>query len=71
MIAVIILLSTGIVLYEIAVLVVGYLDLGLLGDVVSFFWIVGLTNSYNFMDGLDSLAAGVAVIASLFFMIIT
>jgi UDP-N-acetylmuramyl pentapeptide phosphotransferase/UDP-N-acetylglucosamine-1-phosphate transferase len=27
-------------------------------------WIVGLTNAYNFMDGIDGLAAGQAVIAA-------
>jgi len=37
---------------------VGVLEIPLL-----FLWIVGLTNAYNFIDGLDGLAAGVAVIA--------
>ena len=71
MIAVAIVLSLGITLDEIAIPVVGYVDLGVVGYVISFFWILGLTNSYNFMDGLDGLAGGVAVIAGLFFMIIT
>jgi len=34
-------------------------------------WILGLTNAYNFMDGLDGLAAATAVIAALFLAIIT
>ena len=71
MVAVAIVLSLGITLDEIAIPVVGYVDLGVVGYVISFFWILGLTNSYNFMDGLDGLAGGVAVIAGLFFMIIT
>jgi len=71
MIAVAIVLSLGITLDEIAIPVVGYVDLGVVGYVISFFWILGLTNSYNFMDGLDGLAGGVAIIAGLFFMIIT
>jgi len=31
---------------------------------LTFFWIVGLTNAYNFMDGIDGLAAGQAIIAA-------
>lgn len=34
-------------------------------------WVLGLTNSYNFMDGLDGLAAGTAVIAALFLSLIS
>jgi UDP-N-acetylmuramyl pentapeptide phosphotransferase/UDP-N-acetylglucosamine-1-phosphate transferase len=29
------------------------------------FWIVGLTNAYNFMDGIDGIAGGQAVVAGL------
>ena len=32
---------------------------------VAFFWLVGMTNAYNFMDGVDGMAAGVAVVAGL------
>ena len=71
MIAVVIVLSLGITLDEIAIPVVGYVDLGVVGYVISFFWILGLTNSFNFMDGLDGLAGGVTAIAGLFFLIIT
>lgn len=31
------------------------------------FWVVGMINAINFLDGLDGLAAGVCLIASLFF----
>lgn len=30
-------------------------------------WLLGLTNAYNFMDGLDGIAASTAVVASVFF----
>ena len=70
-IAIVIVLYLGILLDVIAIPVVGYVQLGFLGYVVSFFWILGLTNAYNFMDGLDGLAGGVAVIVSFFFLIIT
>jgi UDP-GlcNAc:undecaprenyl-phosphate GlcNAc-1-phosphate transferase len=33
-------------------------------------WLVGLTNAFNFMDGLDGLAGGVAVIAGLFLCVV-
>lgn len=37
----------------------------------TFIWIFGLTNAYNFMDGLDGMAATTGVIASAFFAYIT
>lgn len=36
--------------------------LGLLAWPVTLVWIVGLTNAFNFIDGIDGLAAGIAVI---------
>jgi UDP-GlcNAc:undecaprenyl-phosphate GlcNAc-1-phosphate transferase len=38
--------------------------LGPLGVVLTLVWIVGLTNAFNLMDGLDGLAAGLAIIAA-------
>lgn len=38
----------------------GVLHLGVVGIVITFLWIVGLTNAYNFMDGIDGIAGGVA-----------
>jgi UDP-N-acetylmuramyl pentapeptide phosphotransferase/UDP-N-acetylglucosamine-1-phosphate transferase len=43
----------------------GSLHLGLLGLPITFLWIVGLTNAYNFMDGIDGIAGGQAVVAGL------
>ena len=42
---------------------VGQLHLGWLGLPITFLWITGLTNAYNFMDGMDGLAGGQAVVA--------
>lgn len=70
-IAVGIVLATGIVVDHLALPGVGYLQLGVWGYVISFFWILGLTNAVNFMDGIDGLVAGCTVIATLFFMIIS
>lgn len=46
----------------------GELHLGLLGILITFLWIVGLTNAYNFMDGIDGMAGGVALSAGLGWM---
>lgn len=39
----------------------GELQLGVVGIVITFLWILGLTNAYNFMDGIDGIAGGVAL----------
>jgi UDP-N-acetylmuramyl pentapeptide phosphotransferase/UDP-N-acetylglucosamine-1-phosphate transferase len=46
------------------------IPLGRLGLLLTFFWIVGLTNAYNFMDGIDGIAGGQAVIAGIGWFII-
>ncbi len=38
---------------------------GLLGIMITVFWIVGVTNAVNLIDGMDGLATGVALIMSL------
>ncbi|MFH1476674.1 MAG: glycosyltransferase family 4 protein [Verrucomicrobiota bacterium] len=43
----------------------GGVSLGLFGALLTFLWIVGLTNAYNFMDGIDGIAGGQAVAAGL------
>lgn len=42
----------------------GILNLGWFGIPITFFWILGLINAYNFMDGIDGLAGGVALAAA-------
>jgi len=49
----------------------GEIDLGPLGIVITFLWIIGMINAYNFMDGIDGMAGGVAVIAGLGWMILS
>ena len=39
------------------------LGLGLLALPITVLWIVGVTNAYNLIDGLDGLATGIAVVA--------
>lgn len=40
----------------------GQIDLGLFGPLVSILWVIGVTNAINLLDGLDGLAGGVAAI---------
>jgi UDP-GlcNAc:undecaprenyl-phosphate GlcNAc-1-phosphate transferase len=42
----------------------GYVEFGAFGAVLTVAWIVTITNAFNLIDGLDGLAAGVALIAS-------
>ncbi|WAA13971.1 MraY family glycosyltransferase [Fervidibacillus halotolerans] len=41
----------------------GTLHFGQLSIPITYFWIIGVTNAINFIDGLDGLSAGVSVIA--------
>ena len=45
--------------------VFGNIYLGPLGLCLTLLWIVGLTNAYNFMDGIDGIAGGQALVAGL------
>ena len=47
---------------------VGEWQLGVFGIIITFLWIIGLTNAYNFMDGIDGIAGGVAFAAGLGWM---
>lgn len=59
--------------------VIDVIRLPWLGEVQAFivlypltlFWLLGLTNAYNFLDGLDGMAASTAVVASGFFCYVT
>ncbi|MFH2218512.1 MAG: MraY family glycosyltransferase [Pseudomonadota bacterium] len=50
---------------------VGPVRLGFWGYGITLIWVVGLTNAYNFMDGINGLAGGTAVITCFFFSIVT
>lgn len=49
---------------------IGAIHFGILAVPLTILWIVALANIYNFMDGIDGLAAGEAVIAGSFLAII-
>ncbi|MGL4819751.1 MAG: glycosyltransferase family 4 protein, partial [Bacilli bacterium] len=42
---------------------VGIIDLGTFSYVLTFLWIIGITNAINLIDGLDGLSAGISAIA--------
>ena len=46
----------------------GEFQLGAIGILITFLWIIGLTNAYNFMDGIDGMAGGVALSAGIGWM---
>ncbi|MEM7193850.1 MAG: MraY family glycosyltransferase [Pseudomonadota bacterium] len=69
--AVSIVLYSGIVIDSLSLPWATNYELGWIGYLISFFWILGLTNAYNFMDGIDGLVGSTALIAALFFMAIS
>ncbi len=50
---------------------IGAADLGWLGYPLTVIWVVAMTNVFNFMDGLNGLAGGTAVIVSAFLCAVT
>jgi UDP-GlcNAc:undecaprenyl-phosphate GlcNAc-1-phosphate transferase len=56
---------------DVRVPLIGEFDLGVVGIVITFFWIIGMINAYNFMDGIDGMAGGVAVVAGVGWMILS
>ena len=43
---------------------------GILNYIVTFLWIVGITNAMNFIDGMNGLASGVSIIIGVFLAVI-
>ncbi len=69
-ISVAILFACDIVIERVTLPWFGPVELGLWGYLVTLIWVVGLTNAFNFMDGLDGMAAGTAIIAAMFLALI-
>ncbi len=66
-----VLLAFGIVMQRLSLPSIGAFDLGWWGYLLTLLWVVGMTNVFNFMDGLNGLAGGTGVIAAAFFGIVT
>lgn len=60
-------MAFGIVISELTLPWSGNVQIGLIGYAITFFWIVGMTNAFNFMDGINGISGGTAVIVCLFF----
>jgi UDP-N-acetylmuramyl pentapeptide phosphotransferase/UDP-N-acetylglucosamine-1-phosphate transferase len=56
-------------IHSVQIPLLGAIDLGWIGVLITLVWIVGLTNAYNFMDGIDGLAGSQAVIGGLGWMV--
>lgn len=54
----------GIELNTITLPILGVIRFGFLSPLVTFLWLIGVTNLFNFMDGIDGLAGFEALIAS-------
>jgi UDP-GlcNAc:undecaprenyl-phosphate GlcNAc-1-phosphate transferase len=54
----------GLILTTLPLPLTGDVSLGWLGYPVTLLWVLGLTNIFNFMDGLDGLAAGTAAVVA-------
>ena len=57
-------LSFGIELNSVSIPLIGIINFGFLSPVVTFVWLIGVTNFYNFMDGIDGIAGSVALMVS-------
>lgn len=55
--------AAGIRIEDIGLTANTYIELGILSVPLTLFWIVGVTNAVNLIDGLDGLAGGVSAIA--------
>ncbi|WP_077329261.1 glycosyltransferase family 4 protein [Virgibacillus siamensis] len=64
------LISSGLIIENITIPIIGLVDLGFFSVLITILWIVGITNAINLIDGLDGLATGVTTIAlsSMFIM---
>lgn len=57
--------------HSVTIPLLGEWQLGWGGIPITFLWILGLINAYNFMDGLDGFAGGVALVAGLGWMLLS
>ena len=62
LVAALIVMTSGLLIQTVTVLGVSW-HLGWLAWPVTVVWLVGMTNAFNLLDGIDGLAAGIAVIA--------
>lgn len=49
----------------------GYINMGIMAVPITIFWVVGITNTVNLIDGMDGLSAGVSSISAITLAIIS
>jgi len=64
-------MTFGIRLQAVDLPLIGVISLSILSPLVTFVWLIGVANFYNFMDGIDGLAAGEAISVAGFLAIIS
>jgi len=69
--AAMLLLVFGIVIKEVTLPYVGTIYVGWWGYPITLIWVIALTNIFNFMDGLNGLASGTAVLVAAAFGLFT
>lgn len=69
-VAAILVLIGGFKFTGIAISSVFYLNFSFFSYIITFCWIIGVTNAYNLIDGIDGLCGGIASFASLTFAFI-
>jgi len=60
----------GIEIQQISLPFLGVISFGFLSPIVTFLWLIGVTNIFNFMDGINGLAAGEALVGAAFLALI-
>ena len=60
-------MAYGVTADQVHLPVIGLWEFGWLAYPITLVWIIGLTNAFNFMDGIDGIAGGTAVVVSGFF----
>jgi UDP-GlcNAc:undecaprenyl-phosphate/decaprenyl-phosphate GlcNAc-1-phosphate transferase len=48
-----------------------YMNLGFWGIPITILWVIGITNAFNLIDGLDGLAAGIAFISAITLLVVS
>jgi len=73
--AITVVMAFGIIIHKVDldynILFINNRSLGFVSYFVTFWWIMGMINAYNFMDGLNGMAGGNAIITTVFFCIIS
>ncbi|MBD3181060.1 hypothetical protein GF312_02140 [Candidatus Poribacteria bacterium] len=70
-VAVVIIISSGFLVRELKLPYLDIVNLGWLGGAIfTAFWITGIINTINFIDGMDGLAGGISVIIAISFFLI-